>query len=165
MVSSNRLLYAALGLVVCLAGFEFGYPFLESRNGELSGKVVLVRPGDPLVERRLFVIPQRTKAKAGVIKQLLAGRISLFEAAAWFRWLNETPPDCPGESIEHWPGTSPEEKLCRQMIAWVRNDQRQFGDNSAADALADRLEMELEKALAGTGRVVLPSLGDGTAGW
>jgi hypothetical protein len=165
MVSSNRLFCVALGLVACLAALEFGSPLMESRNVEPSGKAVLVRPGDPLVERRLIVIPQRTKAKTRVIEQLMSGRMGLFEAAAWFRWLNENPPDCQGESIEHWPGASPEEKLCRQMIAWVRNDQRQFGADSAAAAVADRLEMELEKALAGTDGLVLPSLGDGTAGW
>jgi hypothetical protein len=164
MVSINRLLYAALGLVGCLAGFEVGQPYLESLNAA-SGEKPLVRPGDPSVERRLHVVPLRTKAKGRVIEQLAAGRITLFEAAAWFRWLNENPPDCLGESTDGWPGSSPDEKVCRQVLAYVRLEKRRVGADSQAEELADVLEMELANAVARKGGLVLPSLGNGTPGW
>jgi hypothetical protein len=158
MVTVNRVLWAALGLVGCLTGVEFGYPYLESLNIGTSEKEALVRPEAPAMERRLFVLPQRMKAQRRVIGQLVDGRIDLFEAAAWFRYLNETPPDCPGESIEHWPGASPEEKLCRQVIDYVRNDQRRLGSEGQADELARRLEQQLADALARPGGLVLPPL-------
>jgi hypothetical protein len=160
----NRLLYAALGMVGCLAGFEFAHPYLDGLNEGPAGKAALVRPGDASAERRVLVLPQRISAKSHVIEQLAAERMSLFEAAAWFRWLNENPPDCPGEPIDDWPGACPEEKLCRQVIAYVRMEKRRLGGDSLGEDLADRLEMELMQALTSQGTLKLPSVADGTAG-
>jgi hypothetical protein len=164
MDTVNRLLYAALGIVGCVAGFEFGHPSLVSLTDRPSGKVAHVRPGDASVARCVFVLPQRTRAKGRVIDQLANGRMGLFEAAAWFRWLNENPPDCLGEPIKGWPGASPEEKLCRQVISAVRIVNRRVGADSQANELAERLEMELADALARKGGVVLPSLAGETPG-
>src|SRR3954454_8962087 len=40
------------------------------------------------------VLLRRLAAKAAVVRQLLDGRLTLLEAADWFKVLNETPGDC-----------------------------------------------------------------------
>jgi hypothetical protein len=159
MVSINRLLYAALGLVGCLVGFEVGQSYLESPKAGSGDNSGLVRSGDPPMECRLHVLLLRNRAKGRVIEQLAVGRIDLFEAAAWFRYLNATPPDCPGEPIDDWPEACPEEKLCRQVIAHVRIEQGRIGAHSAALELTAQLERDLADALSRYGGLELPSLG------
>jgi hypothetical protein len=97
-------------------------------------------------------------AKSRVIEQLLGGQIDLLEAAAWFRYLNETPEECPGESLETWPGTEPEEKLCRQVIEYATARIRHLGPESEVEKLVHRLERQLADILERPGGLVLPSL-------
>jgi hypothetical protein len=157
MNSINRLLSLALGLVGCLLGFEVGRPYLECLEAKPEENSVQVRPGEPSVERRLMVLAQRSLAKKRVVEQLAAGRIDLFEAGAWFRWLNETPSDVPTEPIFGWPGAGPEETLCRQVILYVRNETRWLALQSPPEELALRLERQLTSALARPGGLKLPS--------
>jgi hypothetical protein len=152
MVRFKHLLGIGLGLVGCAAGYQALCP--PEKVGRL----------DPRIEQRAMVLPRRVKAKARVVEQVAAGRIDLFEAAAWFRYFNETPPDCPAEPIPAWPGATPEEKLCREVIANVRKDTHDLGSESRAEALAAQLERELTDVLARSGGVVLPSLGNEAVG-
>lgn len=100
---------------------------------------------------------QRSIAKDQVIGRLMAGELSLVEAAAWFRYLNDNPAEHPMDYRYHETGDSDEEKLCRQVIAWVRNRlQAESASDSQIEVVVGRLERELDARLARDGRVELP---------
>lgn len=69
------------------------------------------RPANP----DLPELEARRRAKNRVVTDLIAGRLTLFEAAVLFRHWN-----MPGLKLENnYRGDSEEERLCRQVIAWV----------------------------------------------
>src|SRR5262245_7763068 len=110
------------------------------------------------LDRRLEVLYRRVAAKEGVVEQLLAGRTTLLEAAAWFRLLNEHPADCQDEFRRWWRGKSDGEKLCRQVISWVVMELHARGPADLAEAQRRRLEAELQAHLRRDGTVHLPEI-------
>jgi hypothetical protein len=92
-----------------------------------------------------LVVRQRLMAKDKVIKRLLAGEMSLVEAAAWFGFLNETPAKYPDLRWRSIPGSSDGEKLCRQVILWVNGAR----DSQALSSPLDNRLCQLEEELAG----------------
>lgn len=102
------------------------------------------------------VIMRRVAAKNRVIDQLIAGEMTLVEAAAWFRYLNENPSRY-RHDYRDWPGDSDEEKACRQVLSWAEvRVLSQAESKSQAAAMVQRLEDELEQTLRREGRVELP---------
>jgi len=89
---------------------------------------------------------RRTAAKAEVAGEAVAGRLTLFEAAARFRDLDA---DAPQEYRRGWlnltEGTSDEERYCRQVLGYAALALR--GRADAADVLAG-FNRQLEEALA-----------------
>jgi hypothetical protein len=132
------------GLVVFLAVLVLGRPLLWPARG------TPVPMGAPAPEAGQ-VVQDRIKGKIKVIDRLLAGELTLLEAAAWFRHLNDNPPEAPLDYRTHWPGGSDGEKLCRQVIYWVRMRR-----SPEAEGSAERLERELEELLAAGSEVELP---------
>jgi hypothetical protein len=104
--------------------------------------------------RRLRVARQRIDAKLAVVRRLLAGELTLREAAARFRDINAEPADCPAQDSHLWPSASPEERLCRQVIAWAQAEARD-DSSGAIGAVVDCLEAELAALLA-RGAIRLP---------
>ena len=100
-------------------------------------------------------IDARVDDRRAVMRELRQGRLSLVEAAAAFRDLNERPgtPRSPFRVL--FPGATDEEKLCRQVISWARSER---DDEPAylAQARACRLEEELSAILKVYGSVRLP---------
>ena len=89
---------------------------------------------------------RRLDAKAGVILEVLQGRLTLPEAAARFRDLNDQLPAFNWEQFRQaYPGRSDDERHCQQVIQFVRNEVQARG---AADlAPVARLEAELHERL------------------
>src|SRR5579872_3704472 len=98
---------------------------------------------------------RRMTIKESVIQQLIAGDLTLREAAAWFKYLNERPAGCEDHYRERFPGGSAEESACRQVIAWVRADLNLVSPSRAVET-ERRLEAELQEYLACEGKVELP---------
>jgi hypothetical protein len=121
--------------------------------------------GNLRAERRLAdelkakerVMTTRIAAKQRVITELLAERLTLIEAAARFRTLNEES-DRPINVAELFPAQSEGESYCRQVLRWVRA----AADESTADhgaVILSRLEVELKGFLVShDGDVVLPTI-------
>jgi hypothetical protein len=109
----------------------------------------LLVPGDHEAEAR-----GRTKDE--VIRRLLDGRLTLPEAAAWFRSVNR-PSRTGVDLLARYPGASEEERLCRQVIAWAkaRAESQSF---SQAEVVGQRLEAELRACLEREGKVRLPEV-------
>jgi len=99
---------------------------------------------------------QRCVAKDALALEVIAGRLTLFEAAAKFRTINKSNPQA-----EHWLSRyqyrdEPYElALCRSVIRRVELEleARALG---AEDNTVDRLEAELAEHLRRHGRVSLP---------
>src|SRR3954469_14591968 len=71
---------------------------------------VLFRPGP-----ESQFLQRRMASRVVVVEQLLAGELSLLEAAVRFRSLNDAVPQHRVQLL-HWPGNSDGERLCRQVI-------------------------------------------------
>lgn len=88
------------------------------------------------LDGQLSAVLARIHERQEIVEQLVAGRMSLSEAAERFRELNRAERDC----HRLLPGNSEEEKLYRQVIHWVSHSSK---------ALAAQFEGELEEILRG----------------
>jgi hypothetical protein len=99
---------------------------------------------------------ERCIAKDEVAVEVLAGRLTLFEAAARFRGINESNPQA-----ERWLTSIPyrdepyELALCHSVIRRVELELESRGSGPEDDTL-NRLESELAQHLQRHGRVCLP---------
>jgi hypothetical protein len=96
-------------------------------------------------------------AREAIARQVVEKDMTLFEAAAWFRHLNEEAGHSRQPYWQQLPGESDDEKVCRQVLLWVRKHLEAEGRHaSEADATARALEKELEGHIAEHGRIILP---------
>jgi hypothetical protein len=120
-------------------------------KGEPPNSRLLAGPGE-----EIRVIDQRVARKEEVIGRLIAGEITLLEAAAWFRDLNDDPPDRPCDFRQLERGRSDGEKACRQVVGWVRSSLINHPDPAEAAKVLARLERELEERAAAKEPIELP---------
>lgn len=94
--------------------------FQTSQATVLTGPVQesMCTPVSP-ASRMSRVLSQRIAAKTAVIDRLEEGSMDLFEAAAWFRWINEQSQDSVGAYLKHLPGDTIEERTCYQVVSWL----------------------------------------------
>jgi hypothetical protein len=111
--------------------------------------------GEGGINYRREVADRRMEGKQQVTLDLIAGRLTLPEAAARFKVLNDTPADCPCRYDMVAEGKSPEERLCRQVINWAVTEVAQTSEPEAL-ALWERLEAELQALRHRDGGVRLP---------
>jgi hypothetical protein len=100
---------------------------------------------------------KRIHTKARVIELLVDGEMPLLEAAAWFRYVNDNPPDFPSEfrSLHH--GQTDGEKACRQVIQWLQYYLPSRMPRSQATLIACQYQAELDRILdEKEGMVALP---------
>lgn len=107
-------------------------------------------------DRKLEIVKRRIQQKEQAITNLLAGRLSLLETAAWFKYLNERLFDmCP--NVSPLPEKSPEEQYCHQVIQWAKTHQKHF-PASRDQALIQRLDRELAALVARPVPIRLPTV-------
>ena len=102
------------------------------------------------------VFKARIEAKTQIIARLRSGELNLFEAAGWFACVNREPAEFADHSWRNLPGGSDEEKLCRQVIFWVRGNLAHAMPESEMDSFVAGLEARLSARLRDGGRVELP---------
>jgi hypothetical protein len=152
-MNRSRLRSFLLLGIVCLAGTGYlGTGWLSALGLDLEclaggQEVRQERVRQAKLYHRGEVTASRIQAKRGVVEQLLHHELTLFEAAAWFRYFNENPPDCQDDYRKNWPGRSDGEKVCRQVINWVYTDLFHDVSPSRAEEEKDRLERILEEHL------------------
>jgi hypothetical protein len=103
-----------------------------------------------------YVLQRRIDWKNAVADRLVDGELTLAEAAAWFGYLNDNPPQHPTNYRSVWPGDSDGEKLCRHVIAWVEARLYPSRTPSEIDLIVNRLEEQMCVLLAKGGAVELP---------
>jgi hypothetical protein len=92
--------------------------------------------------------------RAALVSDLVAGRLTLFEAAAGFRAVQQTKERYVKPVPLSFLGKTDEERLCRQVLACVEQRLRDEPDQAAVVA---RLQQELEEHLGRDGTVHLPA--------
>lgn len=99
---------------------------------------------------------RRVLAKNRVTVELIEGRLTLLQAAAWFRHLNGETGGTPVRSGDNRPEETEGEHFCRLVLGWARNELKSRPESPAREVFA-RLEGELAAELArGRGKVELP---------
>jgi hypothetical protein len=97
---------------------------------------------------------RREVTKEEVVPEVLAGRLTLWQAAARFRALDATASPRIRKSLgEGFPGIAEDERCCRKVITWVARREAERPDGG--HGVAQRLAAELEDALR-HGRLSLP---------
>jgi hypothetical protein len=96
---------------------------------------------DGALEQRLAACQRLTDGKARAAAELIAGRITLRQAAERFRELNALVDDGNDDVVGPYRVVSREEALWRNVLVWVRAELRQRRDQAAAEVLA-RLGVE-----------------------
>jgi hypothetical protein len=115
-----------------------------------EGPTYLPAPETPAVNRRI-------QEKQRVIGELLDGRRTFFETAAIFRRLNDEYPKLP--PYPNTPGDSDEERICWQVLIWVRGTLRLQGNpEEGIEAVSARFENQLRDYKKQHGTVCLPDL-------
>ncbi len=113
--------------------------------------------GDEL-DHRLAVTRISSQARSRVAQELIAGRLTLFEAAERFRELSVADPHYNWAAFRFaYQCPTDEERFCRHVIVVVKSELVDR-DPAAAIAVAKRLERELSTRLA-SGTLRLPEHG------
>lgn len=153
MFAAGRLLVlVVLTTVVLLVGVFFSAPFRIVLTSLQELETATFKRQD--LERLARATYWRLLAKNQVMEEVLQGRLTLLEAAAWFQWLNSQPPQLPFEEKRRFQGTV-EERCCRDVILFAHVEELRSIDSRHA-RLVDRLEEELQESLESPGGLVLP---------
>ncbi len=99
-------------------------------------------------------ILQSIQEKKRIIRDLIEGHLSLFEAVARFQHIHRNSIAKLEHSLGVPSGPTDPESMCRAVIGWAH---LQLSDRpEQAEAISDRLESELQQYLERHGRVSLP---------
>jgi hypothetical protein len=101
------------------------------------------------------VVRERLGAKDGIVEQLIAEEITLFQAGAWFLALHDAP-ELLARLRQAFPSSSDSESACRQAIAWTAIRVRFTQSPEQSEAVRQRLEAELREHVERYGTVELP---------
>jgi hypothetical protein len=99
---------------------------------------------------------RRVLGKQRVRLALIAGRITLFEAAARYRDLDAGQANSRTRLRASYPGSSDEERICRSLIAHVKHTLE--GQRKDPNPVVASLEAELHEHLQRHGTVRLPDV-------
>jgi hypothetical protein len=150
---------AAIG-VAAIMGLGLRQPVAEDADKGASPRSTVLCNDDVIrgqeLDDQLKQVLLRSDAKDAVAADVIDGRLTLFEAAARFRDLNESNPQA-----EQWLTGQPHRDqpyataLCRSVIRRVEVELRARGSKPDDDIVA-RLEAQLAEHLKRRGSVQLP---------
>jgi len=147
-----------LGVLASLTGLRSGWSAADLNLRSLVDSYQAVetsaRQNQELAERN-EVVCGRIKIKKGLIEDMVAGRLSFLETAAWFKYLSETSPG--KRTYLPYAGSTVEEKYCRMVLCWAENHMQDHVATSE-EGLLQRLRTELNDLLASPQGLQLPNL-------
>jgi hypothetical protein len=139
---------------VCGGGLWLALEDRFTGNRALSNPLMPMEDLDSLIERRLAVAKRRIEVRQRIAHEVMAGHLTLLQAAEQYRDLNETKVDFSPEVIRFRYSTSNDDECaCRQVIEFVRQELRETPDKGKA--IVEGLEKELA-TLVRDGEVKLP---------
>jgi hypothetical protein len=158
MLALWRRWSAAVLLTAVGAGLVYIGADLLSRLGRDFGELAALQRRldesarrDEELDGHREVYLRRIVVKEQAVGELLAGRLTLPQAAARFRDVEEALPVTWGPPCCAASGSAEGERWCREVMAWV---QTQHGED--LPALAARLEADLRRHRGTDGTVRLP---------
>jgi hypothetical protein len=161
MIAMARLLLTLLLLLGTLAVLGGVRPHWAERLGlggislaELRTILEAQRRSAEVLQKEA-VVRRRLLGKFAITRDLLDGRLTLFQAAARFRELEALTSEYIYYPRTLYPGATDEERLCRQVIVWAHNEAMCITPSQAA-SLVERLEAELHEHICQHGTVRLP---------
>ena len=92
------------------------------------------------------IVQERSAAKEIIIRDLLAERLTLLEAAAQFRRLDVASPAA-ARSHQRFADQSEGERYCRQVLLWARSTMQAWPP-TRVEPILSRLEAELRAHMA-----------------
>jgi hypothetical protein len=121
----------------------------------LDAVITLVNEWDreDRLAHRNVVLLNRLDSKSAIARQVIDGRLTLLEAAAYFHRLNQCS-ECPNTFLSLLEGECEGEWTCRQVIAWVRAEAA-YHTPSQARAVVRNLQVQLQYHLDRYGEVDL----------
>jgi hypothetical protein len=96
----------------------------------------------------------RLQIKQDIVAQLVAGRVSLLEAAARFRAASQPFSDGASLGSAIRPVQESAEHICRTLIGWAYLALSEYPER--AEAVTNRLETDLQEVLDRQGSISLP---------
>jgi hypothetical protein len=144
---------AAIVLLVGLSSLAGSWLGNGSNGIQLGRWIVFESRRSEALQHRSEAVARGAEVKKAIIADLLAGRLTLREAAAQFDEANQLVENEPGSMVASYRTPTSEEGLCRQVLAWVRNEVANLPPEKAERFLSP-LEKEF-KALFGYPEAVL----------
>lgn len=140
----TSLPFVGLALLAVALTAAVAWQKWESWNAASSHPSVVMAPGDEVGVRRIYF-------KVDVARRLADGQLTLSEAAARFRYIDEATGRVSAEGLGDEPGMSKTELYYRQVIRWAEAEaeaeaQAEGASPGRATLLRRRLSAELEAA-------------------
>jgi hypothetical protein len=157
----KRKMHAAL----CLLALGAGVVWCAAPGLLLTATDADPTAAEEQAARKVDLVAQfrpRLEAKEQATRRFLAGELTLLQAAAYFRLANQQPGPTTDRSKVFFPGQSEEEKLCRQVIAWVSSKLNGEQHPQHWEIVA-ALQDELEEHIREHGQPTLPKVETFTA--
>jgi hypothetical protein len=146
----TRQLCLALLLAWVAFAAVVGYRHWSEAAGRARNTVdsleAVSNPPDVVAVMRM--VSRGVAAREQIVGSLIREEITLPEAAAYFRRLDQFRHGRLPSSFSHYPGDSDEERVCRQVIRYTAV---QFPEGPQRDEVVARLEYELAEELCGGG--------------
>jgi hypothetical protein len=161
MIASNRVAWISALLVALGLGAAHTQPTWLARHGldwwnlpELQRQTESEQARQAELARHFEIVNRRIRAKVMIVREVVAGQLSLLEAAAWFRDVNAADPDYACIQCL-FPGKTEPERLCRQVLSWARGELNDR-PTSQAETIQQALEEEFEKLQKRPGGIHFP---------
>ncbi|MBY0525347.1 MAG: hypothetical protein K2R98_18210 [Gemmataceae bacterium] len=133
---------AMVGTVLWIVHFVSSPESQEHNVASMVSWMERNQPETGELESRLGDVKERVRNKQWVVREVIAERMTLLEAAAWFRQLHALYPDYIDVLRRAHPGRGDAEVLCLNVIAFVRSALREHGGNSGPLVLGLEREMK-----------------------
>jgi hypothetical protein len=125
---------------------------------DLESRMAAAEQQSADLTRKNALVCDRIEAKEQVLQELLAERMTLLQAAAWFRRLDTATPEVPGAPPDRYPGRTEGERYCYLVMDWALSNREELTP-SHAEEIRGRLQAELDAHLAShDGAIVLPDV-------
>lgn len=142
MKASARLLLST-GFIGLLAAVSLLLLNSEGASGKDLARWYLgeMRRSEAL-QQRSQEVSQMMEVKSAVVKDLMAERVTLREAAEQFSATAEIVEDGNDDLVTAYRMPKTEAGLCRQVLTWVHSELAMHGDSEEAKEISCRLENE-----------------------
>jgi hypothetical protein len=135
-------IWAAVPITLAVMLCNLADAWFDDREGvfQLGHSVVFEARRTEALQYRMEMVAQSDEIKRDIIIELVAGRLTLREAADQFREANQMVENTDRELVADYQMPTTEEGLCRQVIAWVEGENSVLSPGEVKDLLTPLVE-------------------------